>query len=277
MNARTDRIFITGGASGLGLALAHRYARAGWRVCVGDVNEARGAEAAAELAGQAPDALFLRCDVTREADLQAVAERLTERWGGVDVVVNNAGVAQAGAIDEVTLDDWQWILDVNLLGVVRSCRAFTPLFKRQRSGYFVNVASMAGLMDVPMMSSYNVSKAGVISLSETLQLELADWNVGVTVVCPSFFKTNLAESFRSPEPRLRAITERLLESSDLTAADIADRIYRAVRRREFYVLPHAKGRRALLLKRLLPRRLYASIMLGQTRGIRGAADASGER
>lgn len=259
------RVFITGGASGLGRALAERYAADGWRVCIADVHDARGAETLEALRNSGADAEFVHCDVTREEDLMAARDFIYARWGGVDVVINNAGVAQAGAIDAVTIDDWKWIIDINLLGVVRGCRVFTPLFKRQGGGHFVNVASMAGFMDVPMMSSYNATKAAVISLSETMQIELAEWKIGVTVVCPSFFKTNLTDSFRSPEPRLRDITQRLLDRPGPSAADVADDVFRAVRKGGFYVLPHAEGRRALLTKRLLPRALWARMLAKQTR------------
>lgn len=248
-----QRIFITGGASGLGRELALRFARAGWRVCIADIHDGRGAETAAALG---PGAEYLRCDVTREEDLQAAAHRLEEHWGGVDVVVNNAGVADAGAIEEVPLDTWSWILDVNLLGVVRGCRAFTPLFKRQGHGHFVNVASMAGLLDVPLMASYNASKAAVVSLSETLQNELAGDGIGVTLVCPGFFKTGLADSLRTQDPGLRSALEGLFARSPVTAGQIAELVYRAVERGSFYVLPHRAGRMAWWLKRLLPRRLY---------------------
>src|SRR3712207_2057668 len=108
-----QRIFITGGASGLGKAMALRFARAGWKVCIGDVHDARGEETLAELTALKVDALSLRCDVRKEEDLRAVADTLASRWGGVDVVVNNAGVAQAGAIEDVTLENWQWIVDIN--------------------------------------------------------------------------------------------------------------------------------------------------------------------
>jgi NAD(P)-dependent dehydrogenase (short-subunit alcohol dehydrogenase family) len=263
------RIFVTGGASGLGRAIAERWARAGWRVAIGDVNEARGAETLAALRASGAEAEFLRCDVTVEADLVAARDALEARWGGVDVVVNNAGVAMAGAIDEVTLEDWRWIVEVNLLGVVAGCRVFTPLFRRQGRGHFVNVASMAALLDAPTMSAYNATKAAVLSLSETLQVELAGDGIGVTVVCPSFFRTNLAENFRSPDPRLRAVTERLLERRGPTAADIAEDVFRGVRRGTFVVLPHAEGRWALWMKRLLPRRLWVRMMTAQARAMFG--------
>jgi NAD(P)-dependent dehydrogenase (short-subunit alcohol dehydrogenase family) len=268
-----QRIFITGGASGLGQAIALRYARAGWRVCIADVNDARGAETLKTLTSLTQHAHSLRCDVTREEDLRAAAEWLSSNWGGVDVVVNNAGVAQAGAIEEVSLDDWQWIIDINLLGVVRGCKVFTPLFKRQGHGYFVNVASMAGLLDAPMMSSYNATKAAVVSLSETLHNELADNRIGVSVVCPSFFKTNLTESLRTSNPGLRMVMGKLLERSPITADDIADQIFRAVQQRDFYILPHAEGRQAWLMKRLLPRGVYASMIRKRTRRMREAGGA----
>ncbi len=260
-----QRIFITGGASGLGRALALRYARAGWKVCIADLHEARGAETLAALGA---DALFLRCDVTREEDLVAAARTLQERWGGVDVVVNNAGVAQAGAIEDVAIDDWRWIIDINLLGVVRGCKVFTPLFKRQGHGHFVNVASMAGLLDAPLMSSYNATKAAVVSLSETLHHELSNANIGVSVVCPAFFKTNLTESLRTTDPRLGATMARLLERSAISADDVANDIFRAVEKRQFYVLSHAEGRRAWLMKRFLPRELYAKVMRKRTYRVR---------
>lgn len=259
----TGRIFVTGGGSGLGRAIAIRYARAGWRVCVGDVNDARGAETLAELAGTAGHH-FLHCDVTRDEDLPAAARWLDEQWGGVDVIVNNAGVAQAGPIEEVPLEDWRWILDVNVLGVVRGCRAFVPLLRR-RGGYIVNVASMAGLLDVPRLAAYNASKAAVVSISETLQHELRDAGIGVTVACPGFFRTNLAESLRTTDPTFRGVLQRLSARSAVTAADVAESIYRAVSRGRFHVLPHRAGRITWYLKRFLPRRLYAALVRSQLR------------
>ena len=157
--AGARRIFVTGGASGLGRALAERYARAGWRVALGDVNEERGAEALAAVraiaAKEGSSALFVRCDVTEESDLEAAADRLRSEWGGVDVVVNNAGVAVGGGIAEVPLADWRWALEINLLGVVRGCKVFAPRLAAQGGGRLVNVASMAGLVHAPLLGPYN--------------------------------------------------------------------------------------------------------------------------
>ena len=266
---RGKRIFITGGASGLGLAIAHRYAREGWQVCIGDVNDKRGTAAKKELSATAAEALFVHCDVTRDEDVQAAADQLVKRWGGVDVVVNNAGVASAGAIEDVPLSDWAWVFDINVFGVVRGCRVFTRLFKQQGHGYLVNVSSMAGLLDPPLMSSYNASKAAVVSLSETLQIELAGTGIGVSVVCPSFFKTNLAESMRSTDPRMVRSIHKMFERGKVSAEEVADSVYQGQQQGRFFVLPHDEGRKAWRIKRLLPRQLYAPLATWQSRKLRG--------
>ena len=269
------RVFITGGASGLGRAMAEQWSQRGARVCIADVNEARGAETLAVLQ-RTGEADFVRCDVTRDEDLRGARQRLEERWGGVDVVVNNAGVALAGGIDEVSIDDWRWIIDINMLGVVRGCREFTPLFKKQKSGHFVNVASMAGLLDVPLMSGYNATKAAVVSISETLQNELAEHGIGVTVVCPSFFQTNLHETMRSQTPELVEMTKSLLARSAITAADVARETVDAVAAKRFYVLPHLEGRAAWRMKRYLPRAAYRTVIAKQFGRIQ-RAHAAGKR
>lgn len=200
------RIFITGGANGFGLAIARFYAQQGWRVAIGDIVTEENANAAVnELQSLASEMRYFHCDVTQDDDLQRVADTLAKDWHGVDVVVNNAGVAQVGAINDVSMQDWHWITEINLLGVVRGCRVFTPLLKQQKSGHIVNVASMAGLLDVPNMAAYNATKAAVVSLSETLENELAPFNIGVSVVCPSFFRTNLGANMRSTVPNILAL------------------------------------------------------------------------
>lgn len=249
----TQRIFITGGASGLGKAIALRYAREGAKVCIGDINPEQGVEVAAEIRKAGGTALFLECDVRRLSDLEKVRDRLETEWGGVDLVVNNAGVASAGTIEDTSIADWEWIIDINIMGVVRGCKVFTPLFKQQGSGTFVNVASMAGLMLAPVMSSYNVSKAGVIALSETLSQELRDAGIHVSVLCPAFFQTNLASTMRSDIPGMQQNVNKLMKRSGVTAEDVADSVFEAVRKNEFWILPHAKERRMWYLKRYAPK------------------------
>ena len=255
---QAKRVFITGGASGLGRALALRYARDGWRVCIADLNDERGDSTREELtAAGAAEALYRHADVTREADLQAIADELSRVWGGLDVLVNNAGVAQAGAIEDVTLADWEWIVNINLFGVVRGCKVFTPIFKQQGSGHIVNIASMAGLLDVPRMASYNVSKAAVVALSTTLEQELMSDGIHVSVVCPSFFQTNLGETMRATDPGLIKMMSKLLASGKLSADQVADAIVDGVAKKQVHILPHVAGERLWRAKRYLPHGLYS--------------------
>src|SRR5690554_2827889 len=142
-----------------------------------------------------------------------------------------------------------WAVTQIYLQALRGCKAFTPLFKEQGSGAFVNVASMAGLMLAPLMDSYNVSKAGVIALSETLSQELRDSGIHVSCVCPAFFQTNLASTMRSDIPGIQQNVNKLMKRSNITAEDVAEDIFRSVKDKDFWVLPHAKERRMWVLKR----------------------------
>ena len=261
------RIFITGGASGLGRALAERHARAGWRVCIGDLDMERCAGALAAIRVHSPCSHALACDVTREDALQAAADWLQREWGGVDVVVNNAGVAQMGGIAETSLEDWRWAVDINLLGVVRGCKVFVPLLRARdaggRGGQLVNIASMAGLVHMPQASAYNATKAAVVALSETLQLELEADGIRVSVVCPAFFRTGLAGNMRAANPALEGMTKRLVERARIGADEIADRIFDGMARGDPHILTHPEARHFWRMKRLLPYRLYLALMRRQ--------------
>lgn len=243
------RVLITGAGSGLGRALALAWARRRDSVLVADLNAERGNETLQMcLDAGASEALFARMDVTSEADFADLADWVRQRWGSLDIVVNNAGVAGGGRFEGISEDDWQWMLNINLLGVVRGCRAFTPLFKAQKSGRFVNIASMAGLLNPPAMSNYNVAKAGVVALSETLTVELEPWNIRTLVVCPSYFQTNLSESLRTNDEAMRVALPKLLAGSAITADDIAEGILEAIDRGDTLYLPHEHARAALQQK-----------------------------
>lgn len=265
--APVPRIFITGGASGLGRALAECYARAGWRVCIGDIDDATGTDTVGALQQLGAAAHYLPCDVTRDADFETAAAWLRERWGGVDIVVNNAGVAAAGGIAEMPMRDWLWSVDINLLGVVRGCRTFTPLFREQGHGHLVNIASMAGLIHAPMMAAYNATKAGVVALSETLKIELAPDRIQVSVVCPGFFRTGIARNMRATGADVKHLTHRLVDRAKAGADEIAQQIFDGVARGDFHILTHADGRTAWRIKRYAPYRWYAALMARQTRGM----------
>ncbi|PID42342.1 MAG: short chain dehydrogenase [Gammaproteobacteria bacterium] len=263
----SKRVFITGGASGLGKETALVFSRHGHKVCIGDVNDERGSEAEQELLAIKPGSMYRHCDVSKSRDLETIRDELVKEWGGVDIVINNAGVAGvAGYIEDSTLTDWDWVLNINLMGVVRGCKAFIPVLKEQGGGHIVNIASMAGLMSAPMMANYNVSKAGVVSLSETLRVELDPFHIGTSVVCPAFFETNLCESLRSNVDGVEGRVQKMMARSGISANDVAKAIYRAVRKNEFYVLTHKDEKRLWQLKRLWPDG-FAYLLKRKTKGL----------
>ncbi|HEN8800907.1 SDR family oxidoreductase [Pseudomonas sp. CM25] len=250
-----NRIMITGAGSGLGREIALRWAREGWRLALADVNDAGLGETLEQVRALGGEGFVQRCDVRDYSQLTALAQACDEKFGGIDVIVNNAGVASGGFFAELSLEDWDWQIAVNLMGVVKGCKAFLPLLERSK-GRIINIASMAALMQGPGMSNYNVAKAGVLALSESLLVELQQLEVAVHVVCPSFFQTNLLDSFRGPNPAMKAQVGKLLEGSPISAADIAEYIHRQVAAGEFLILPHEAGRQAWQLKREAPERLY---------------------
>jgi len=250
-----NRMMITGAGSGLGREIALRWAREGWQLALSDVNEAGLLETLQLVRDAGGDGFTQRCDVRDYSQLTAFAQACEEKLDGIDVIVNNAGVASGGFFGELSLEDWDWQIAINLMGVVKGCKAFLPLLEKSK-GKIVNVASMAALMQGPAMSNYNVAKAGVVALSESLLIELKMHEVSVHVVCPSFFQTNLLDSFRGPTPAMKAQVGKLLESSPISAADIADYIYEEIAKGEFMILPHEQGRMAWALKKQNPQLLY---------------------
>ena len=141
LEEESPRLFITGAASGLGRALAIGYARRGGRIGIADVNDDRARETAAVVSAAGGEPLVLHCDIRDDDQVRAAAGEVEKTWGGVDIVINNAGVAAAGTVTDTDVDDWRWIIDINLLGAVRVCQAFVPLMQRSREGHVVNVAS----------------------------------------------------------------------------------------------------------------------------------------
>src|SRR5690606_13493269 len=250
-----NRMMITGAGSGLGREMALRWAQEGWRLALSDVNEAGLAETLEMVRAAGGDGFTQRCDVRDYSQLTALAQACGAKLGGIDVLVNNAGVASGGFFEELSLEDWDWQIAINLMGVVKGCKAFLPLIRESR-GTVINIASMAALMQAPGMSNYNVAKAGVVALSESLQAELKPQGVNVHVVCPSFFQTNLMDSFRGPTPSMKAQVSKLLEASPITAAEIADYIYQQVAEGVFMILPHEQGRMAWEAKQRDPQVIY---------------------
>jgi NAD(P)-dependent dehydrogenase (short-subunit alcohol dehydrogenase family) len=223
-----SRVLVTGAASGLGEALTRALRERGDEVVATDV------EAGADL----------KLDITSDDDWASARAWVEERWGGLDVLVNNAGVAGGGRIDVAGIDEWQRLIEINLLGVVRGCRTFAPVFKRQRSGGIVNVASLAGLVHPAGMGAYNAVKAAVVALTETLGHELAVYGVTAHAVCPSYFRTNLMASLTGADEVVGAVVTELVETSPFTADDIARAVLAGLDAGEELILPDPMARAA---------------------------------
>ncbi|HDZ56324.1 MAG TPA: SDR family oxidoreductase [Pseudomonas xinjiangensis] len=251
-----QRVVITGAGSGLGRELALRYAREGGRLALADIQDDGVKETLAMVEQAGGWGFTQRCDVRDFSQLAALAQSCQERMQGVDVLINNAGVSSGGFFWDLTLEDWEWQISINLMGVVKGCKAFIPMFTAQRSGRIVNIASMAALMQAPGMSNYNVAKAGVVALSESLLVELQPLGIKVNVVCPSFFQTNLLDSYRGPDLASKEQVAKLLESSPITAADIADIVFTQSEADRFMILPHESGRQAWAVKQANPQAIY---------------------
>lgn len=272
---KRERIVITGGGSGLGRALALEYAREGSRVAVLDRNRESAEAVAREVEAAGGKSLALACDVTDADAVGHAATAITRGWHGLDLLVNNAGIAGSGTVVDTPEEDWRRILEVNLFGVVTVSRAFLPAMIRAGAGHVVNIASAAGFVSAPGMAAYNASKAAVISLSESLRVEMSAHGIGVTVVCPSFFRTNLLDEFSGSEES-RQFALRLMDKSALSAEDVARQVRRGARKGEFMLVPHADARRILVLKRLAPAVFFAAVRR-QAAGFLAAQSAGGRK
>ncbi len=255
-------IIITGAASGLGLALATEFATQPCDLLLLD-KDIQGAQAlASKLASEQVSCQAVECDITQDEDIASFVAQLDSQGKQIDVLVNNAGVATAGALDFESIEQWQWVLNINLLGMVRLTQA---LHKRiQPGGQIINIASQAGITPIPMMASYNASKAAVVSFSETMHLELAHQGIHVCVACPSFFATNLDKSLRSTQPGVDKLMQKFLSRSDITAQQVAQSIITQAQDKVFLILTHKAGKQAYWLKRLLPARRYLNMIKRKT-------------
>jgi NAD(P)-dependent dehydrogenase (short-subunit alcohol dehydrogenase family) len=243
---------VTGAASGIGRAMAEAFANEGMRVVLADIDSGALEETAAALRARGATVLAVPTDVSQAEQVQALADRAVAEFGRVDVVCNNAGVALSGTTWAHTLADWQWLLGVNLWGVVHGVRTFIPLMLQQGGeGHVVNTGSVAGLTSNPFMSIYNVSKHAVVTLSETLQKELTlmGTQVRVSVLCPGFVNTRILEAERNRPATLqnavaaeRHPTFEEMASAALAAglppAQVAAQVVDAVKTERFYIMTH---------------------------------------
>ena len=247
------RVVITGAGSGLGRALAFCFAENGWHVACADIRVDRARDTVRLITEFGVGAMAVKVDVGSDASVEEMRDEVLAAWDGVDVVVNNAGVASAGTVAQTSLDDWRWTLNINLMGVVRGCRAFLPTFLEQGSGHIINIASFAGIANAPRMAAYSASKSGVISLSECLRGELAlsKSRIGVSVVCPAFFQTNLLETAHMSDAD-KTTVKKLMANAPDSVDNVAARIYRGMLRGEFLILPTKTEPMRWRIKRFFP-------------------------
>ena len=246
------RAFVTGAGSGLGQALCLELAGRGWRVGIADIHTGRISETATLVRRRGGDPLEIGCDVTRPEDLAQAAVTVQNAWGGVDLVINNAGVSAYGDMETIPMERWRWIMDINLMGVIHGCRAFIPLLERQGGGHIINTASYLAFLAAPGSACYNVTKAGILSLSETLRIELSGKNIGVSVVMPSFFQTNLMEQLFCTDSGKEKMIRTLFSRSTVPASKIAAYVLNAMEKNRLYVLPQWDARLLWRIKRWLP-------------------------
>jgi NAD(P)-dependent dehydrogenase (short-subunit alcohol dehydrogenase family) len=253
---------ITGGASGLGLAMARRFAREGVQLVLADVQADALERTAAEFVAAGTPVLAVRCDVSRAEEVERLRDEAVARFGAVHILCNNAGVAPGGLAWESTVADWQWCLGVNVYGVIHGLRSFVPLMLSQNDeAHIVNTASVAGLLSPPGMGIYCVSKHAVVTLTECLHHDLASRSdkVRASLLCPAYVPTGIHDSERNRPEELRnaaqdkseqelareAALRHAVQSGRISAEQVADTVFDAVRDERFYILTHQKIKGAI--------------------------------
>lgn len=247
----TKRAFITGAASGLGKAFCYELAKEGWTIGMADINITELEEAASEIEQAGGKTLIFPLDVSDKDQYKKVAEDFLAKAGGIDLLFNNAGVGDGGGFEEYALENYEWMVSINQMGVVYGCYYFIPAMKKQRSGHILNTASAAAIGCAPTMGAYNMTKAAVVAISETLYGELMDHNISVSCIQPTYFKTNVVRYARGGD-FVKKATQMFIEKSGLEADEVAQEILNRAGKKELYIILPKNARKMWFLKRLAP-------------------------
>ena len=245
------RAFITGAASGLGKALSLELAQEGWTIGMSDINMEQLATATTEVLALGGKPLTFHLDVSDKIEYKEVAISFLEPAGGIDLLFNNAGVGDGGAFEEYALENYDWMTGINQLGVVYGCYYFIPTMKKQKSGHILNTASAAAIGCAPTMGAYNMTKAAVVAISETLYGELMSFNIKVSCIQPTYFKTNVIQYARGGA-LVKKATQMFIDRSGLEAVDVAKEILTRAGKNELYIILPKAAHKMWLMKRLAP-------------------------
>lgn len=250
---------VTGASSGIGQAIAVALADKGVRLILVGTNRSRLKQSKKLCEEAGGEAHSYAANVGDYALMQGLAEAVQAEHGDVDLLINNAGVVMSGLIQEVEIEDWQRLIDINVMGVVHGCKLFVPGMLRQGGGHIVNMASAAGLIGQPGMSTYCATKHAVVGLSASMRYELAGAGIGVTTICPGYVKTPITENLKLvgklDTDRVRGKVEKSVKDSKLTAEMVATQTLKAIRRNEPFVTVGRDARAAWYTHRLAPRLL----------------------
>jgi short-subunit dehydrogenase len=258
------RAFITGAGSGLGLAFAKELASNGWTIALTDLHQNLLDEAATIVSSIGGTPYTYKFDVTEYEAFRSAINSFTESVGGIDLGINNAGVGCAGLIDEQPIEHFRKVIDINLMGVVNGCHLFVPVMVQQKKGHILNVASAAAFAAAPRMAAYNISKAGVLALSETLRAELEAKGILISVLAPTYIRSNLGrDSLGSPEDKLRA--QIIVEESQLTPGQVAREALQKVQDKQLYIVLPEDAKFLWRFKRFFPNQYvhYINLLVAQ--------------
>lgn len=256
------RAFITGAGSGLGLCLCRELAADGWTICMSDIDGKALERAAAEIESLGGNPITFGLDVSDKDAYRQVAEKFLADVGGIDLLVNNAGVGDGGYVEDYGLENWDWLLSINLHGVIYGNALFIPQFKKQKSGAIINVASAAAFTSLPRMAAYNVSKAGVRALSETMDAELRAHGVTVSCVMPTFFKTKVMQYARGNEEEVN-MSRMIFATSDLTPEQVAKNVLKKAGKGKFHIILPTDAKFMFFMKGWFPSVLLRLFRLGE--------------